>query len=470
MNIDSFNPKILYAGFCPAQDDRIAEKNVQPGTYTLELVQPPYEGGLLGFGMSLRLGLVKDILGEAIDLLKVKYVSLRVRSFCGQSIGLVFSLQAMVNKQNTPVPIRMRRISLITDTGREITDCIAFSDQYWLNSDTVVFVPPEFQGIIRFDCSPYNLGDISENGSLEVFKDKWKEGLRNIRVSSLTAQSMGIYFMGQTIPGSTIWLEDFFIHDCLGRIHRPGLDPRRLISHIDGDGCEEIEDCAELLPDGKWRIKISFDHKLIYIVEKNSLFLYYGMLHKYQLRKFSAHVIDFYDRYLTETSNHFLERLPVKTVVSDINIYKNLFLQAEEGFRQGGEGLLFAKSALMQILCLLIRQHDGSSSGNSALQACLRIKEYLEKNFSSKISISQLAGDEGLVPAYMSRVFAGMLGASPSQYLARLRVEKAKMMLADSSLSIEQIASACGFSGTSGFYKIFTQETGMTPARFRTHK
>ena len=468
MDINLFNPRILYAGFRPAQDGHIVEKNVNNGTYTLELIQPPYEGGLLGFGMSLSIGLVKEILGETVDLMKTKYISLKVRNLCSQDVGLMFSLQALVNKQNTPVPIRIRRISLISQSGREITDCVAFSDQYWLNSGTMVFIPPEFHGVIRFDCSPYNLNGIFENGSLEAFKDRWKESLRDIRVSSLTAQSLGIYFFGWTPLGSTIWLEDFFIHDCLGRISRPVFDPRRLISHIDGN--DGIKDYTEFLPDGKWRIKISFDHKLIYTAENNSLFFYYGTLHKYQLRKYSAHVIDFYDHYLTTTSKHFLERLPVKTVVSDVNIYKNLFLQAEEGFRQGGEGLFFAKSALMQILCLLIRHHDENARNNSVLQTCLRIKEYLDKNFSFKISISQLARDEGLVPAYMSRAFAGMLGESPSSYLARIRVEKAKTLLADTSLSIEQIAFDCGFSGTSGFYKIFTRETGMTPARYRTHK
>lgn len=119
--------------------------------------------------------------------------------------------------------------------------------------------------------------------------------------------------------------------------------------------------------------------------------------------------------------------------MSDVNIYKNLFLQAEEGFRQGGEGLFFAKSALMQILCLLIRHHDENVRNNSVLQTCLRIKEYLDKNFSFKISISQLARDEALYPL-MSRAFAGMLGESPSSYLARIRVEKAKTLLADTSL------------------------------------
>ena len=119
--------------------------------------------------MSLSIGLVKEILGETVDLMKTKYISLKVRNLCSQDVGLMFSLQALVNKQNTPVPIRIRRISLISQSGREITDCIAFSDQYWLNSGTMVFIPPEFHGVIRFDCSPYNLNGIFENGRAWVY-------------------------------------------------------------------------------------------------------------------------------------------------------------------------------------------------------------------------------------------------------------------------------------------------------------
>lgn len=48
MDVNLFNPRILYAGFRPAQDGHIVEKNVNNGTYTLELIQPPYEGGAVG--------------------------------------------------------------------------------------------------------------------------------------------------------------------------------------------------------------------------------------------------------------------------------------------------------------------------------------------------------------------------------------------------------------------------------------
>jgi transcriptional regulator GlxA family with amidase domain len=59
------------------------------------------------------------------------------------------------------------------------------------------------------------------------------------------------------------------------------------------------------------------------------------------------------------------------------------------------------------------------------------------------------------------------MGENLSNYLNRLRVEKASSMLAETNLPISGIATACGFEDQSWFSKIFKSHTGLSPGKFR---
>ena len=51
--------------------------------------------------------------------------------------------------------------------------------------------------------------------------------------------------------------------------------------------------------------------------------------------------------------------------------------------------------------------------------------------------------------------------------LKRIRIEKAKKMLENKVILVEQIAALCGFESPSYFIKIFKKETGLTPLEYR---
>ncbi|MNE61966.1 Xylose operon regulatory protein [compost metagenome] len=84
-----------------------------------------------------------------------------------------------------------------------------------------------------------------------------------------------------------------------------------------------------------------------------------------------------------------------------------------------------------------------------------------------ELSIVRLASELGISPVQLSRRFSKQTGQTPSAYLTALRLEKAKTLLTETRLPLEQIAQQCGFSN--GFYlsRVFTKALKINPSVYR---
>lgn len=98
-----------------------------------------------------------------------------------------------------------------------------------------------------------------------------------------------------------------------------------------------------------------------------------------------------------------------------------------------------------------------------------RVKEFVDSNLGSEISLEHLAAAAGLSRRHFARSFYQELGKTPHRWLMQERLEKAKKLLAGSNASICEIAENCGFSSQSHFTTTLKQATGMTPHRWRQH-
>ncbi len=83
------------------------------------------------------------------------------------------------------------------------------------------------------------------------------------------------------------------------------------------------------------------------------------------------------------------------------------------------------------------------------------------------VSLSELAQECRLSVTHFTRVFRRSTGMSPHQWLLTRRVSKARSLLADSTLTLAEIALACGFSSQSHFNRAFAANIGTTPGRWR---
>ena len=125
---------------------------------------------------------------------------------------------------------------------------------------------------------------------------------------------------------------------------------------------------------------------------------------------------------------------------------------------------------ISDILLGMTEQMSGSIfsfHGVRHFSALRKAERFIWENYTKKISLKEIANVSGLSASYFSTIFREEMGENLSNYLNRLRVEKAASMLLSTNMSISEIAAACGFEDQSWFSKIFKNNTGITPGKYR---
>lgn len=164
------------------------------------------------------------------------------------------------------------------------------------------------------------------------------------------------------------------------------------------------------------------------------------------------------------------EDLPVERVnkVQHSSRYLELFGQAFGAWSQCAFGYKIQTKALItQILFTLfsenVSRHFGSSEALRSLKAAV---EYMEQNYTRKITVEELARRSGYSASHFTRMFRQMYDLSPIQFLNRLRIQHAKNLLRAEQYSLSEIANRCGFSSVYYFSRCFKQITGATPKKW----
>ncbi|MCS6884502.1 MAG: AraC family transcriptional regulator [Acidobacteriota bacterium] len=96
-----------------------------------------------------------------------------------------------------------------------------------------------------------------------------------------------------------------------------------------------------------------------------------------------------------------------------------------------------------------------------------RAVEYIHAHYENNLSLAEIAAEAFLSEYHFARLFKRVFGTSPHAYLAAVRIEQARKLLATSDLAIVDIALRVGYSSQSHFTKLFREQTGFTPAEYR---
>lgn len=141
---------------------------------------------------------------------------------------------------------------------------------------------------------------------------------------------------------------------------------------------------------------------------------------------------------------------------------------------QAPEDVLVAESLSValaaRLMKLMVAREPGSPPYRSGLpkRQIRRALDYIEANFTRDIALSEIASAAALSPFHFARAFKASTGFSPSRYVMRRRVERAKQLLRDQQFTLADIAYACGFASQSHFTTVFRREVGVTPGRYRS--
>ncbi|HEV2801956.1 MAG TPA: helix-turn-helix domain-containing protein [Pyrinomonadaceae bacterium] len=96
-----------------------------------------------------------------------------------------------------------------------------------------------------------------------------------------------------------------------------------------------------------------------------------------------------------------------------------------------------------------------------------RAVELMHSHLAEELPLEELASAAYLSPFHFARLFKKLTGLPPHAYLAALRIERARTLLATTDDSITEIAARVGYANSSHFGKAFRQFTGLTPRAFR---
>lgn len=99
--------------------------------------------------------------------------------------------------------------------------------------------------------------------------------------------------------------------------------------------------------------------------------------------------------------------------------------------------------------------------------AIVRVQHQLQREFSQPVMVRELAGTVNLTERTFLRRFVSATGLKPTQYLQRLRIQKACELIESSSLPFERVAVEVGYEDVSAFRKTFIKITGQTPREFK---
>jgi AraC-like DNA-binding protein len=96
-----------------------------------------------------------------------------------------------------------------------------------------------------------------------------------------------------------------------------------------------------------------------------------------------------------------------------------------------------------------------------------RGRDYLHARFAAPISLSEVAFAACLSPFHFLRVFQSAFGQTPHQYLNHCRIERAKFLLAKTTIPVTAICLECGFTSLGSFSALFHKQCGLSPRVWR---
>ena len=122
------------------------------------------------------------------------------------------------------------------------------------------------------------------------------------------------------------------------------------------------------------------------------------------------------------------------------------------------------KPLALSFLTQIIRQYAAENVTNKQQTLTEKIFQFIAAHFDT-VTLQDVAREFSYHPNYISSFLKNKTGKSFSQLVTQQRMNRAEILLKQTDLSVEQIASVVGYSNSSNFYKIFKEYHGVSPRR-----
>lgn len=131
---------------------------------------------------------------------------------------------------------------------------------------------------------------------------------------------------------------------------------------------------------------------------------------------------------------------------------------------------LYCKTLILKILEIILDSADIDQRYNTkknSQKIVEEVKRYIDKYYFRKLSMNEIGTYFKYNPDYIAKLFKKHMGTTIVKYTNQIRIEKAKILLIKTNLSIEEISKIVGFSDMFYFSKKLKQIEGVSPLQFR---
>ncbi len=109
---------------------------------------------------------------------------------------------------------------------------------------------------------------------------------------------------------------------------------------------------------------------------------------------------------------------------------------------------------------------SANQKGNNA-EVISTLLDYIHSHYMEDIVFEKMAKTFGISRTLLFSEFKRYTGFTPAVYLMKIRISQAKLLLANTSLSVESVSMQAGFNDAGHFSQIFKKEVGTTPLKYR---
>ena len=151
------------------------------------------------------------------------------------------------------------------------------------------------------------------------------------------------------------------------------------------------------------------------------------------------------------------------------------FEYARTGIRLGVKEYLLKPATISDVKELLRKltmeeEHKGEQGENNRMQeysaATKEMVSVIEENYGMRLGLDSFADKFRLTPEYLSNLFAKETGMTFSNYLKKVRIEKAKELILTTDMKIYEVACSVGYPDQKYFSKVFKEYTGVSAKQY----
>lgn len=133
------------------------------------------------------------------------------------------------------------------------------------------------------------------------------------------------------------------------------------------------------------------------------------------------------------------------------------------------------QAAAQRLMTALLMDLDAAAAGKRSPTAAMRRHEAIVTELAGLIrespaeapGVRELAARANCSTDHLARMFRRVLGTSPQQFIVQARIDRAKLLLRETGMTVTQIADALGYADVFHFSRQFTQKAGATPTQYR---